>query len=318
MKSLHIKPSWLFFLIPIGVLIFVIVPEIQGKYTVYNTKKIGLQQDVVTLDSLQQLTEPTRKDLQTIKKLEITVPIHTAAYQREVFVYYKTGGMLFVLAFMGVGMVVSGYISTKKKTAPKNEKVDFTFEDPDSDAIGQRIAWVGVERSGSNFASEVLKKTHNGYKIISSSLTKVVAWSFFLIGLNYVVLSFVEYYQIYDVSLTLMKAGKLFFTSGGPFLLIGFMLLLIFTPKAYVNTSKRKVSIDGKTLPFQHIHALQLLEKFTESHSSGSYFSYELNVITLNGERHNLLNHGDKDYILSDMIKLSRLFKVPVWNKGVV
>ncbi|WAC01977.1 hypothetical protein N7U66_19410 [Lacinutrix neustonica] len=80
---------------------------------------------------------------------------------------------------------------------------------------------------------------------------------------------------------------------------------------------KRNISIDGKILSFHQIYALQLLEKFVEGQSSGSYFSYELNLITKQGARHNLLNHGDKEYLLSDMVKLSRLFRVPVWNKGV-
>jgi hypothetical protein len=318
MNKLSFKSYWLFLLIPIGVVYFVLVPELEAKYKRYNNNQVTLQKNIKTLDSLKQLNKLTRSGEHLIKKLGITVPIHKKVYGKEKFLFYKTGGMLFVLVLMGIGMVTTSYLSNKKKTAPKNKQVDFTFEDPDNDVIGQQILWSALESSGSNFASEVYKKTVQGYKITGSSFTKVFAWSFFLIGLNYVAISFYEYYQIYDIPLTFMKGGKLFFTSGGPFLLVGILLLFMFSPKVFINTLKRKIIIDGKIIPFKEVYSLQVLEKFTEGgSSSGSYFSYELNLITNKGTRHNLLNHGDKTYILSDMMKISKLLKVPVWNKRV-
>lgn len=317
MNKLSFKSYWLFLLIPIGVVYFVLVPELEAKYKRYNNNQVTLQKNIQTLDSLKQLNKLTRSGEHLIKKLGITVPIHKKVYGKEKFLFYKTGGMLLVLVFMGIGMVTTSYLSNKKKTAPKNKQVDFTFEDPDNDVIGQQISWNALENSASNFASEVLKKTAQGYKITSSSFTKVFAWSFFLMGLNYVAISFYEYYQVYNIPLTFMKGGKLFFTSGGPFLLIGLFLLFMFSPKVFIHTRKRKIITSGETLQFQQVYALQVLEKFSSGGSSGGYFSYELNLITNKGARYNLLNHGDKTYILSDMMKISKLLKVPVWNKGV-
>jgi len=318
-KTINVKFSWgIFLLIPIGILVFVIIPELRTKYEIFNNKRITLQQEMMTLDSLKQLQDPKPKDMHLIKSLEIKIPIHKVVHQRETFLYYKTGGMLLVLIFMGIGMAGSSYIAMKKKTSSGNKEVDFVFGNPDNDTIGQEIDWGALESSGSNFASEILKKTVNGYKITSSSLTKIIAWSFFLMGLNYVVISFIEFYRIYDVPLGLMKAGKLFFTSGGPFLLVGIILLFVFSPKVYVNRRNGKILIKGEMLSFQDVYALQILKKFVEGNTSGGFFGYELNLITKEGRRYNLLNHGDKDYILSDMVKLSRVFKVPVWNKGIV
>ncbi len=318
MNKLPFKFSWLFLLIPFGIVFFVLVPELEQKYESYNNKQITLQNDIHRLDSLSQLEQLTTKDKHLLKKLEITVPVHTKVYAKEQFLYYKTGGMLLVLAFMGIGMVVTSYLASKKKRASKNKQVNFTFKEPSNDVVGQAISWDALVSSGSNFASEVFKKTAQGYKITSSSFAKIFAWSFFLIGLNYTVISFFEYYQIYEIPLTFMKAGKLFFTSGGPFLLVGTVLLFMFSPKVFIHTRKRKIIVDGEIVSFQQVHALQVLEKFIEGSSSGSYYCYELNLITQKGKRHNLLNHGDKDFILSDMIKISKLFKVPVWNRGVL
>ena len=319
MSKISLKSTWLFLLIPIGIIFFVVIPEVDKKHERYNNNQIALKNDIYTLDSLQQLKNPTKKDKHLLQKLEITVPIHTKIYGGEKFMFYKIGGMLLVFVFMGVGMVATNYISNKKKTSSKNKQVDFVFEDPTADVIGQQISWNALESSASNFASEVFKKTAQGYKITASSFTKVFAWSFFLMGLNYVTISFYEYYQIYDIPLTFMKGGKLFFTSGGPFLLIGLILLFMFSPKVFIHTRKRKIIFGGETLQYQEVYALQVLEKFSSGgSSSGGYFSYELNLITNKGDRFNLLNHGDKMYILSDMMKISELLKVPVWNNGVV
>lgn len=319
MNKIALKSSWLFLLIPLGIIFFVVVPELEKKYDRYNNNQITLQKDIYRLDSLKQEKKLSSKGKHLLKKLEITVPVHKKVYGNEQFLFYKTGGMLLVLAFMGIGMVLTSYISNRKKTSPKNKQIDFVFEDPTNDVIGQQISWDALENSASNFASEVYKKTAQGYKITSSSFTKIFAWSFFLIGLNYVVISFYEYYHIYDIPLTFMKGGKLFFTSGGPFLLIGLVLLFMFSPKVFIHTRKRKIIIGGEILQFQQVYALQILQKFSSgSGSSGGYFSYELNLITNKGIRYNLLNHGDKMYILSDMMKISKLLKVPVWNNGVM
>ncbi|WP_233900026.1 hypothetical protein [Tenacibaculum piscium] len=319
MQKLPFKSSWLFLLIPIGMIYFVFVPQIQKQYERYNNNQINLQNDIHTLDSLKHAKKLNRKGTHLLKKLEITVPVHQKVYGKQKFLYYKTGGMLLVLVFMGIGMLVTSYLSNRKKTSSKNKQIDFNFDDFNADEIGQKISWNALESSGSNFASETFKKTPQGYKITGSSFTKVFAWSFFLIGLNYVAVSFYEYYQTSDIPLSFMKGGKLFFTSGGVFLIVGVILLFMFSPKVYIYTRKRKIIVGGKILLFQEVYALQVLEKFISgSSSSGSYFSYELNLITKDGTRYNLLNHGDKTYILSDMIKISQLLKVPVWNNGVV
>lgn len=321
MKKVSLNSSWLFLLIPIGFIYFIIVPEIQTKYNRFNEKQLAIQKEIRTLDSLQQATNLTSKGKHLLKRLEISVPIQKKVHEKNMFLYYKTGGMLLVLAFMFFGMIISGYLSNKKKKSPSNKVIDFHYDDFTTDAIGQSISWDPVENSGSNFASEKLKKTTKGYKITSSSYTKIFAWSFFLIGLNYVAISFYEYYKLSTIPLTFMKAGKMFFTSGGPFLIVGLILIFMFAPKVYILTRKRKViagSNSAVVLSYQELYALQILEKFIQGNSSGSYYSYEVNLVTKSGDRYNLLNHGDKTYILSDMVKISKILKIPVWNRNVV
>jgi len=317
MKKVSLNNSWLFVIIPIGIFIFVALPQLQNAYESFQKREIEVHQNAQELDSLRQLTNPTRKDLNNIKRLEITVPVHKLSIRKQRYTYYKTGGMLAVLVFMFIGMFGSSYWAQRKKQSSSNKQIEFSFGDFTTDAIGQHISWNAVKGSGSNFLSERLRKTAFGYKITSSSYLKFVAWSFLLMGLNYVVWSYVEFFEFSKESLTFMHGGKIFFTSGGPFLLVGVFLLFSFGAKAFLNSQKRKVLVDGETIPFQQVYALQVLSKFVEGNKSGGYYCYEVNLVTQNGERHNLLNHGDKEYLLSDMVKISRFLKVPVWNMNV-
>lgn len=317
MKKVSLNNSWFFAIIPIGIFIFVALPQFQNMYESFHKRDLEVQQNAQELDSLQQLTSPTRKDLNNIKRLEITVPIHQLSIDRQRYTYYKTGGMLAVLAFMFIGMFGSSYWAKRKKNSSSNRQIEFSFDDFTTDAIGQHVSWNAVKGSGSNFLSERLRKTAFGYKITSSAYLKFVAWSFLLMGLNYVVWSYIEFFEFSKEPLTFMHGGKLFFISGGPFVLIGIFLLFSFGAKAVLNSQKRKIVVDGEIIPFQQVYALQVLSKFVQGNKSGGYYCYEVNLVTQGGERHNLLNHGDKEYLLSDMVKISRFLKVPVWNNGV-
>ncbi|AZJ33224.1 hypothetical protein SAMN05444344_0991 [Tenacibaculum mesophilum] len=318
MKKVSLTSSWVFAIIPIGIFFFVVFPQLQNMYESFHKREIEVQQSARKLDSLQQLTKPTREDLNNIKRLEITVPIHQLSIDKQRYTYYKTGGMLAVLAFMFIGMFGSSYWAKRKKNSSNNKQIEFSFEDFTTDTIGQYISWDPVKGSGSNFLSERLRKTSSGYKITSSTYMKFMAWSFFLMGLNYVAWSYIEFFEFSKEPLTFMQGGKMFFISGGPFVLIGVFLLFSFGAKAFLNSQKRKVLVDGEIISFQQVYALQVLSKFIQGNKSGGYHCYEVNLVTQSGERYNLLNHGDKEYLLSDMVKISRFLKVPVWNNGVI
>ncbi len=318
MHKISFKASYLLILIPLSIVIFTVMPQIERTYYAYHDQHSTLKLEIVQCDSLQQIARPTTSELHKIKILKGTIALKTKIFGKQKFTYYKIGGMLIILVLMGIGMFITSFLMRRKKTSSGNREIDFSFEDSSLDEIGKQVLWDAKEGSGSNFASEIFKKAVNGYKITSTSYTKVIAWSFFLVGLEYTLLSFIEFFSIADKQMTIMEGGKLFFTSGGPFLIVGIFLIIMFGTKVFINTQKRKIIVDGEILPFKDLYALQVLEKFISGKSSGGYFCYELNLITKDSKRYNLLSHGDKMFLLSDMMKISKLLKLPVWNKGVV
>lgn len=64
---------------------------------------------------------------------------------------------------------------------------------------------------------------------------------------------------------------------------------------------------------FEEIHAFQLL---TERHTGneGGYYSFELNLVLINGKRINVIDHGNKESIREDAIVLSAFMDKPVWD----
>ncbi|WP_299710370.1 hypothetical protein [uncultured Tenacibaculum sp.] len=318
MKKVSINNSWLVFLPVIGILFFVVFPQLQRVGADFNREIIEHETNVYKLDSLKQIANPNQKAKNEIAKLEILVPVHETAIARRKYKYLKHGGtVVIVLVFLTLFFGYS-YVIKRKKSSPKNRKVSFTFSDPYVDHIGQQISWNPVKNSGSNFVSTALEETRSGYKIAPSNFMKYIAWGFIILGINPVVWTFVEAIQLNQETITFMKAGNLFFTSGGIFMLPGFFLLFQVTPtKIYVNKQKQTIKVEGETIGFNQLHALQVLHKFIQGSKTGGYYCYELNLVTKQGERFNLLNHGDKTFMLSDMVKISNALKLPVWNMGV-
>jgi hypothetical protein len=316
MRKMNLNLGWLILIIPLGVLFFVVIPELYGKYENHAKRETAHQRQEVVLDSLRSLTQPTTSDKHEIARLKVHVEVHGKVLEKERFLALKIGGMLLIFVFMFGGVFISGWVRKRKKVSTQREII-FEYQDPNIDAIGQQISWDALENGGTNFLSERLKKTAMGYKIAGSSSMKFYAWGFLLVGLNWLIWAGVEWFRA-GKALGVLEMGKLFFTSGGPFVIVGTFLVLGSGAKAIFHMRKRIMIVGGKKRRFKEAYALQVLQKFVSGNSNGGFTGYELNLVTDRGERINLLNHGDKTYLLSDMVKISRFLKVPVWNGGVV
>ena len=78
-----------------------------------------------------------------------------------------------------------------------------------------------------------------------------------------------------------------------------------------------------QNLPLQQIHALQMVSEFCTSRSSSfdddhsrssSYYSYELNLILPNGQRINVIDHGNYNALREDAETLASFLKRPLWD----
>ena len=61
------------------------------------------------------------------------------------------------------------------------------------------------------------------------------------------------------------------------------------------------------------IHALQIVSEYIRGDDK-NYYSYELNLVTKDGQRHNIIDHGDRSDLVIDTNKLSDFLGKPVWD----
>lgn len=113
---------------------------------------------------------------------------------------------------------------------------------------------------------------------------------------------------------------------GGVFATIGFLMFYFFAaPIVFDKISgefwkgRKKPSevFDKSTLKnyveLKKIHALQIIAERCSS-KNGSYFSYELNLVLHDGNRLNVVDHGNAKKLREDAKTLATFLNVPVWD----
>lgn len=75
----------------------------------------------------------------------------------------------------------------------------------------------------------------------------------------------------------------------------------------------------GAILDLTTVRALQLVPEYIRGDDdSAGYHSYELNLVLHNGERHHVVDHGKREALKADAVRLGVFLCRPVWdNTGV-
>ena len=63
----------------------------------------------------------------------------------------------------------------------------------------------------------------------------------------------------------------------------------------------------------EDIYALQLIAEYVRGNKS-SYYSYEMNLVLKDGNRLNVVDHGNQTKLREDAQALATFLKVPVWD----
>ena len=69
-----------------------------------------------------------------------------------------------------------------------------------------------------------------------------------------------------------------------------------------------------RSVPFADIHSIQLLDEEVRYPREQMFWSYELNLVLIDGKRINLIDHRDQREIRWDAGDLSRMMDVPIWD----
>lgn len=190
-----------------------------------------------------------------------------------------------------------------------------------NDAIANQTNWRPAKVASASFCTHRLVAVHSERREFYATVGAQLFYGlFFAIGLlmllgfaSFSVFSFSADFLIpLFVGLTFTLAGAgMFYWGSTPIVFdyaSGFFWKGRQAPTAFAeqNIAKQFARLD-------RIHALQLLSKYNRSNKH-SYWSYQLNLVLQDGQRINVLNHGNKQRLQSDAAELAAFLGKTVWD----
>ena len=195
-----------------------------------------------------------------------------------------------------------------------------TFDDP----IALKTDWSPLKGGGANFCTrKLVQASPLRYEFRATAGAICFYLIFFGIGMAALVFSIfqiVSNEKIFVPEILIPGGvGIVFAIIGGTTLYFG--TLPVVFDKQHNCFWRGKISDDEliyataneQLMPFQEIHAIQLIKEYIHSKNS-SYHSYEMNLISRDGVRTNVVDHGNLEKIQADAQTLAEFLEVPVWN----
>ena len=163
-----------------------------------------------------------------------------------------------------------------------------------------------ILQKGPKFRSHTVVFQNNVADLKPTMSSLAFCLVYIVVGLFLLVLAAVVYHNKKQLDFTLFLGGL-----GVAILTFGITLIMPFVKQVTFdkNIGSFKNNIDRK-VKLENIISLQILNKMVTSKHGLSYPCYELNMLTKNGRRINVLNHNDIDQLLSDAEKLAEFLSV--------
>ena len=174
------------------------------------------------------------------------------------------------------------------------------------DELAFRISWDPLVGGGTNFCTHRLQKMPG---LMNSSIEFRPTFVAYLFSILFAVFGLIACFLAFSTGS--MAFGVLISL---PFLGFGvWPLWRLFKQKSIFNGSSRVFYKNEKSFGFDQICAIQLLREYV-SGNKNSYYSYELNLVCMDGERINIIDHGALRAIREDASILADYLSIPVWD----
>ena len=191
------------------------------------------------------------------------------------------------------------------------------------DPLAQQVDWSPLSRGGANFRTHRLVPISDSHLEFRSTLgARLFAGVFLFFGaLAPGVIFVAEGLEPSTMfSSPAFGFGALFSTAlvgAGIFLFRQFCSPIVFDKATCEYTRKKRLFQGGKSPEFpinlQRIRGVQILKEWV-SGSESSYDSYELNAVLEDASRVLVVDHGNRDQLVSDAEVLAAFLGVPLWD----
>ncbi len=185
--------------------------------------------------------------------------------------------------------------------------------------LRNRISWAPLVQEGTTLITHRLDCSHPQHWVFRTSPSYRTAFQLLLLA--GVCLTGNSIFSGSDDNAYLVPGGMgAFFLLAGLFLLWNGSLRANFDFRRKYYWKDRRKPRSGNmdnlrdNLPLKKIAALQIVKKFCRGNNRYTYCCYELNLVTSDGNRLNVTNHGGRTAIEEDALKLATRLNVPVWG----
>ncbi len=189
--------------------------------------------------------------------------------------------------------------------------------------IAMKVDWKPLSSGGSNFKTSELKKINSTRLEVHKSKGGFLFSALFaVIGLFAMIFGTYVIIQDYGLSFTIL-APILF---GGIFAAAGIGMFVFPRPRIFDRrygwfwAGNKSLAREQdfmrlkKSARLSEIAAIQIISEYLSGSESGSYTSWEINLVSEDGQRLNVMDHGNKESIVADAQKLAEFLGVPVWE----
>lgn len=198
--------------------------------------------------------------------------------------------------------------------------------------LALKTGWEPVSKSSANFCTHRLKidPMDGSMRFAGTATNKVIGFVF--VAFFFVILGVILSSSIPSLGKACREYPVLYaaFALGAvPILILGCWIYRKMNPWIVFDTQNgaffvapgnpqriEDVTALKNYTPFRQIGALQLLEKWVQGSgkNSASYLCYELNLVRKDGERVQVICHGDYKKLAEDAAALSEQLRVPLWD----
>jgi hypothetical protein len=209
----------------------------------------------------------------------------------------------------------------------KSRADDAVAFDPSSlqDPVAMLTEWTPASGGGTNFRTHKLISSEVGrIEFQASLMSKVFSLIFVIVGLGVAIPIPMSRFSSGDFALDMeiiivFLGGAFFAILGGALFVYGTAPIVFDKQKDAFWRGRQAPDRVFDTSTIKHyaklkdIHALQLISERCRGKNS-IYYSYELNLVLKNGQRTNVVDHGDLNSLRADAASLSDFLKKPVWD----
>ena len=195
------------------------------------------------------------------------------------------------------------------------------FDDP----LALETSWHPAAPGGASFGTHRLKQTSAlRVEFAPTAAWKLFSLVFFLVGPGLLLFHFSRFGLDQGVSsnggtYVLLIVGAIFSVAGVCMWWFGSTPRVFDQARAAFWRGRKQPAMmstggqKGSSTPLSAIHALQLISEYVSGDKS-SYYSYELNLVLGDGDRINVVDHGNLERLRADAQTLARFLDKPIWD----